>query len=78
MLSIMYLARKEKVDDSGFPRMPDRLPGLYGLRVLQSEVYDTIIDTCGPYNLGSSTTTIMTALVMVLPDFTQPFILAQL
>ena len=54
MSSVMYPAWKEIVDDSGFPRTPDRLPKLCGLRVLQSEVYETMTGTCGPYNLGSS------------------------
>ena len=62
MLSIMYSAQKEKVDDSGFPRTPDRLPELCGLRVLQSEVYERMTGTCGPYNLGNYTTRIFNIL----------------
>jgi len=50
----MYPARKEKVDDSGFPRKPDRLLELCGLCVLLSEVCETMMGTCGPYNLGGS------------------------
>ena len=52
----MYPAQKEKVDDSGFPRTPDRLPGLCGLHVQRSEVSETMTGTCGPYNLGGSAT----------------------
>ena len=56
MSSVMYPAQKEKVDDLGFPRTPNRLPGSCGLRVQQSEVYETMTSTCGPYDLGSSAT----------------------
>ena len=38
----------------GSPRIPGRLPGLCGLRVHQSEVYETMMGTCGPYNSGGS------------------------
>ena len=53
MLSVMYPARKENVDDSGFSRTHDRLLGLCGLCVQQSEVWETMIGARGPYNLGS-------------------------
>ena len=56
MFSVMYPARKEIVDDSGFPRTPDRIPELCGLCVQQSEVWETMIGARGPYNLGGSTT----------------------
>ena len=56
MPSVMYPAQKEKVNDLGFPRTPDRLPELCGLYVQQSEVCETMTGTCGPYNLGGSTT----------------------
>ena len=56
MSSVMYPAQKEKVDDSGFLRTPDRLSELCGLCVLLSEVYETMTGTCGPYNLGGSAT----------------------
>ena len=54
MSSVMYPTQKDKVDDSGFPKTPDRLPGLCGLLVLLSEVCETMTGTCGPYNLGGS------------------------
>ena len=56
MSSVVYPARKEKVDDLGFPRTPDRLPRSCGLRVQQLEVCETMMDTCGLYDLGGSTT----------------------
>ena len=56
MPSMMYPPRKEKLDDLGFPRTPDRLPELCGFYVQQSEVCETMTGTCGPYNLGGSTT----------------------
>jgi len=56
MSSVMYPAQKEIVDDLGFPRTPDSLPGLCGLLVLLSEVCETMTGTCGPYNLGGFAT----------------------
>jgi hypothetical protein len=44
------------VDDSSFPRTPDRLLMLSGSRAQQSEVVKTMTGACGPYNLGGSTT----------------------
>jgi hypothetical protein len=44
------------MDDSGFPRTPDRLLILSGSRAQQSEVVETTIGVCGPYNLGGSAT----------------------
>jgi hypothetical protein len=44
------------VDDSGFPRTPNRLLMLSGSRAQQSEVVETMIGACGPYNLGGSAT----------------------
>ena len=52
----MYPARNEKVDDSGFLKTPDRLSGLCGLYVLQSEVCEAMTGTCGPYDLSGSAT----------------------
>jgi hypothetical protein len=40
----------------GSPRTPDRLPELFDLHVLLSEVCGTMIGTCGLYNLGGSAT----------------------
>jgi hypothetical protein len=39
-----------------FPRTPDRLPKFYDLHVQLSEVWKTMIGTCGPYNSGGSAT----------------------
>ena len=47
------------MDDLGFPMTPDRLSGLYGLCVQWSEVYETMMGTCGPYNLDGSARTIV-------------------
>jgi hypothetical protein len=44
------------VDDSGFPKTPDRLPELFDSHVQHSEVSRTMTGTCGPYNLGSFAT----------------------
>jgi hypothetical protein len=49
------LARKI-VDDSGFPRTPDRLLKFCGTHVWWLEVFKTITSTCGPYYLGGSVT----------------------
>jgi hypothetical protein len=43
------------VDDSGFPRTPDRLFKLCGSHVQQSEALRAMTGACGPYNLGGST-----------------------
>ena len=42
------------MDDSGFPRIPDRLPELSSSCVQQSEVFHTMIGARGPYKLGGS------------------------
>jgi hypothetical protein len=44
------------MNDSGFPRTPDRLLMLSGFHAQQSEVVETMTDACGPYNLGDSAT----------------------
>jgi hypothetical protein len=44
------------VDDSGFPRTPDRLLELCGTHVWWLEVFKTITSTYGPYYLGGSAT----------------------
>jgi hypothetical protein len=44
------------VDDSGFPRTPDRLLKFCGTRVQWLKVFKTITGTCGPYYLGGSAT----------------------
>ena len=40
----------------GSLRIADRLFELFGSHVQQSEEFKTMIGTCGPYNLGGSTT----------------------
>ena len=44
------------MDDSGFPRTPDRLLESFGTRVHRSEVFETMIGACGPLNSGGSAT----------------------
>jgi hypothetical protein len=44
------------MDDSGFPRTPDRLLKFCGTHVWLLEVFKTMTNTCGPYNLGGSAT----------------------
>jgi hypothetical protein len=44
------------MDDSGFPRTPDKLLMLSGSYAQQSEVVETMTGVCGPYNLGGSAT----------------------
>jgi hypothetical protein len=44
------------MDDSGFPRTPDRLLNFCGTHVWWLEVFKTITSTCGPYYLGGSAT----------------------
>jgi hypothetical protein len=45
------------MDDSGFPEDTRQTTGLSGFRIHQSEVFRTMTSTRGPYNLGSSATT---------------------
>jgi hypothetical protein len=44
------------MDDSGFPRTPNRLFKLCGSHVQQSEALRAMKGACGPYNLGGSAT----------------------
>ena len=44
------------VDDSGFPEGTRQTTGLSGFRVQQSEVFRTMTEACGPYNLGGFAT----------------------
>jgi hypothetical protein len=44
------------MDDSGFPRTPDKLLKFCGIHVWLLEVFKIMTSTCGPYNLGGSTT----------------------
>ena len=44
------------MDDSGFPRTPDRLLESFGTRARRSEVFETTMGACGPLNSGGSVT----------------------
>ena len=44
------------MDDSGFPRTPDRLLESFGTRARRSEVFGTMMYACGPFNSGGSAT----------------------
>ena len=44
------------MDDSGFPRTPDRSVKLLGTRVRYQRYVETSIGACGPDFLGGSTT----------------------
>ena len=44
------------MDDSGFPRTPDRPVKLLGTRVCYQRSVETLIGACGPDFLGGSTT----------------------
>ena len=44
------------MDDSGFPRTPDRLLESFGTRARRSEVFVTMMCACGPLNSGGSAT----------------------
>jgi hypothetical protein len=40
----------------GPPRAPDRLLESFGTRALRSEVFETMMGACGPFNSGGSAT----------------------
>ena len=44
------------MDDSGFPRTPDRLPESFGTRARRSEVFEIMMSAGGPLNSGGSAT----------------------
>ena len=44
------------MDDSGFPRTPERLLESFGTRARRSEVFETMMGACGPLNSGGSAT----------------------
>ena len=54
MSVIGILFEKRIVDDSGFPRTPDRPVELLGTRVRYSRSVKTTIGACGPNFLGGS------------------------
>ena len=54
----------------GSSRTPDRLPELSSSHVQQSEEFKTMIGTCGPYNLGGSTTAGIRAHTWICYDIT--------
>ena len=57
MTVIGILFEKRNVDDSGFPRTPDRPVELLGTRVRYPRSVKTTIGACGPDSLGGSATT---------------------
>ena len=54
MTVIGILFEKRIVDDSGFPRTPDRPVELLGTHVRYSRSVKTTIGGCGPDSLGGS------------------------
>ena len=56
MSVIGILFEKRIVDDSGFPRTPDRPVELLGTRVRYQRSVETTIDACGPDFSGGSAT----------------------
>ena len=56
MSVIGILFEKRIVDDSGFPRTPDRPVELLGTRVRYQRSVETTIDIRGPDSLGGSAT----------------------
>ena len=56
MSVIGILFEKRIVDDSGFPRTPDRPIELLGTRVHYPRSVKTMIGACGPDSLGGSAT----------------------
>ena len=48
------------MDDSGFPRTPDRLVKLLGTRVRYQRSVETMIDARGPNYLGGFATKVLT------------------
>ena len=48
--------KEYNVDDSGFPRTPDRLLESFETRARRSEVFETMMGACGPLNSGGSAT----------------------
>ena len=54
MMGILF--EKRNVDDSGFPRTPDRPVELLGTRVRYPRSVKTMIGACGPDSLGGSAT----------------------
>ena len=55
MIGILF--EKRIVDDSGFPRTPNRPIELLGTRVRYLRSVKTTIGACGPNSLGGSATT---------------------
>ena len=59
MTVIGILFEKRNVDDSGFPRTPDRPVELLGTRVRYPRSVKTTVGACGPDSLGGSATAII-------------------
>ena len=56
MTVIGIVFKKRNVDDSGFPRTPDRPVELLGTHVRYPRSVKTTIGACGPNSLGGSAT----------------------
>ena len=65
MTVIGILFEKRIVDDSGFPRTPDRPVELLGTRVRYQRFVETTIGARGPDFLGGSATVIYIALIIL-------------
>ena len=50
--------KKRIMDDSGFPRTPDRPVELLGTRVCYPRSVKTTVGACGPDSLGGSATSV--------------------
>ena len=67
MSVIGILFEKRIMDDSGFPRTPDRPVELLGTRVRYPRSVKTTIGACGPNSLGGSATTGEAGFVLGIP-----------
>ena len=65
MSVIGILFEKRIMDDSGFPRTPDRPVELLGTRVRYPRSVEMTIGACGPDFLGGSATTTLVELEQV-------------
>ena len=54
------------MDDSGFPRTPDRPVKLLGTRVRYQRSIETTIDAHGPDFSGGSATTLISGMALIL------------
>jgi hypothetical protein len=74
-VSVMILLKRKMWMIRGSPRTPDRLPKLSDSHVLLSEVWETMIGTCGPYDSGGFVTkAFLEVLLTKFKDWRQPII----